>query len=91
MAAIGRNFGAQIIKNVGDCLILCYPRTSDASNKSAFNDVLECITMIESRNTINQVMSLLFQMMKVICKRQGLRSDRSERSVVRGNVTATAV
>jgi two-component system, OmpR family, response regulator ChvI len=55
MAAIGRNSGAQIIKNVGDCLILCYPRTSDASNKSAFNDVLECcITMIESRNTINQ-------------------------------------
>ena len=55
MAAIGRNFGAKIIKNVGDCLILCYPRTSDTSNKSAFNDVLGCfITMIEARNTINQ-------------------------------------
>jgi class 3 adenylate cyclase len=55
MAAISRNFGATIIKNVGDCLILCYPRTSDTSNKSAFNDVLECcITMIEARNTINQ-------------------------------------
>jgi CheY-like chemotaxis protein len=55
MATIGRNFGAKIIKNVGDCLILCYPRTSDASNKSAFNEVLECsITMMESRNTINQ-------------------------------------
>jgi len=55
MAAIARNFGAKIIKNVGDCLIFCYPRTSDPSNKSAFNDVLECcITMIEARNTINQ-------------------------------------
>ena len=55
MAAIARNFGAKIIKNVGDCLILCYPRTSDTSDKSAFNDVLECcITMIEARNTINQ-------------------------------------
>jgi two-component system, OmpR family, response regulator ChvI len=55
MAAIARNFGAKIIKNVGDCLILCYPRTSDTSNKSAFNDVLGCcITMIEARNTINQ-------------------------------------
>src|SRR5215471_6284233 len=55
MAAIARNFGAKIIKNVGDCLILCYPRTADTSNKSAFNDVLECcITMIEARNTINQ-------------------------------------
>jgi two-component system, OmpR family, response regulator ChvI len=57
MAAIARNFGAKIIKNVGDCLILCYPRTSDTSDKSAFNDVLECcITMIEARNTINQKM-----------------------------------
>ncbi|MFZ0513312.1 MAG: response regulator [Candidatus Nitrosopolaris sp.] len=55
MAAIARNLGAKIIKNVGDCLIFCYPRTSDPSNKSAFNDVLECcITMIEARNTINQ-------------------------------------
>jgi two-component system, OmpR family, response regulator ChvI len=57
MAAIARNFGAKIIKNVGDCLILYYPRTSDLSNKSAFNDVLECcITMIDARNTINQKM-----------------------------------
>src|SRR5438552_18805389 len=49
MAAIARNFGAKIIKNVGDCLILCYPRTSDTSDKSAFNDVLECcITMMEA-------------------------------------------
>jgi two-component system, OmpR family, response regulator ChvI len=55
MATIARNFGAKIIKNVGDCLIFCYPTTSDSSNKSAFNDVIECcITMIKSRNTINE-------------------------------------
>src|SRR5215472_4089963 len=55
MAAIAGNFGAKIIKNVGDCLIFSYPGTSDTSNKSAFNDVLECcIRMIEARNTINQ-------------------------------------
>jgi hypothetical protein len=55
MAAISRNFGSKIIKNVGDCLILCYPRTSDTFNKSVFNDVLDCsITMIQARNTINQ-------------------------------------
>jgi two-component system, OmpR family, response regulator ChvI len=40
---------------VGDCLIFSYPKTSDPSNKSAFNDVLESfITMIEARNIINQ-------------------------------------
>jgi CheY-like chemotaxis protein len=55
MAAIARELGAKIIKNVGDCLIFCYPKTSDPSNKSAFNDVLECcITMVEARDTINQ-------------------------------------
>ena len=55
MSAIARGLGAKIIKNVGDCLIFCYPRTSDPSNKSAFNDVLECcITMVEARDTINQ-------------------------------------
>ena len=55
MAAIARESEAKIIKNVGDCLIFCYPRTSDPSNKSAFNDVLECcITMVEAWDTINQ-------------------------------------
>ena len=55
IAAIARESGAKIIKNVGDCLIFCYPGTSDQSNKSAFNDVLQCcITMVEARETINQ-------------------------------------
>jgi two-component system, OmpR family, response regulator ChvI len=54
MAAIARNFGAKIIKNVGDCLIFCYPTTADASNKSAFNDVLECSITMMSLHTINQ-------------------------------------
>jgi two-component system response regulator ChvI len=55
MAAIARNFGAKVIKNVGDCLISSYPETSDPSHKSAFNDVLESfIAMIEARSKINQ-------------------------------------
>jgi hypothetical protein len=55
VAAIASGLGAKIIKNVGDCLIFCYPRTSDPSNKSAFNELLECcITMVEARDTINQ-------------------------------------
>src|SRR5438128_8403951 len=54
MAAIARNFGAKIIKNVGDCLIFYYPETSDSYNKSAFRDVLGCcITMVEAHHTIN--------------------------------------
>ncbi|MFZ0895223.1 MAG: hypothetical protein WAZ77_12045 [Candidatus Nitrosopolaris sp.] len=53
--AIARGLGAKIIKNVGDCLIFCYPGTSNLSNKSAFNDVLECcVTMIDAHDTINE-------------------------------------
>jgi two-component system, OmpR family, response regulator ChvI len=55
MAAIAKNFGGKVVKNVGDCLILYYPKTSDSSNKSSFKDVIECcITMIEARDTINE-------------------------------------
>ena len=55
MAAIATNFGAKIIKNVGDCLIFYYPETSDSYSKSAFKDVFECcITMVEAHDTINQ-------------------------------------
>jgi len=55
MAAIARNFGAKVIKNVGDCLIFYYPETSDSSDKSSFKNVIEgCITMIEARDTINE-------------------------------------
>ena len=55
IAAIARESGAKIIKNVGDCLIFCYPGTTDPCNKSAFNDVLECcITMVEAREIINR-------------------------------------
>ena len=55
MSAIAKSLRAKIIKNVGDCLIFCYPETSDLSNKSAFNDVLECcLTMIDAHDTISQ-------------------------------------
>jgi len=55
MAAIARNFGSKVLKNVGDCLIFYYPETSDSHNKSAFKDVFECcITMVEAHDTINQ-------------------------------------
>ena len=54
MAAIARNFGAMIIKNTGDCLTYYFPKTSDSTNKSAFNAVIECgITSIAASDAIN--------------------------------------
>jgi class 3 adenylate cyclase/ActR/RegA family two-component response regulator len=51
MAAIARNFGAKIIKNVGDCLIFYFPYSS---SEKSIGDVMECcITMIEAHDPIN--------------------------------------
>jgi class 3 adenylate cyclase len=53
-AAIAKNFGANIIKNAGDCLIYYFPATSDSASQVAFSDVLECCTaMIDANRVIN--------------------------------------
>jgi class 3 adenylate cyclase len=54
MAAIARNFGANIIKNTGTSLAYFFPKTSSINNQSAFRDVIECgITMIAASDVIN--------------------------------------
>jgi two-component system response regulator ChvI len=55
MAAIARNFGANIIKNTGDSLIYYFPKTADSSNSmSAFKSVFECgMTMISVNPIVN--------------------------------------
>jgi two-component system, OmpR family, response regulator ChvI len=46
MAALAKNFGAKVIKNVGDALLFYFPSTSDTENMTAFKEVLECCTAI---------------------------------------------
>jgi class 3 adenylate cyclase/ActR/RegA family two-component response regulator len=46
MAALAKNFGAKVIKNVGDALLFYFPDTSDSENMTAFKEVLECCTAI---------------------------------------------
>ena len=55
MAAIARNFGANIIKNTGDSLIYYFPKTADSSNNmSTFKSVFECgLTMISVNPIVN--------------------------------------
>jgi class 3 adenylate cyclase len=56
MAAIARNFGANIIKNTGDSLIYYFPKTSDSNNSSIseFKSVIDCgLTMIGVNPIIN--------------------------------------
>jgi two-component system response regulator ChvI len=43
MASIARNFGAEIVKNVGDSVIFFFPKTSETTtDKTPFLDVLKC-------------------------------------------------
>jgi CheY-like chemotaxis protein len=43
MAVIARNFGAEVVKNVGDSVIFFFPKTSEtSSDKTSFMDVLRC-------------------------------------------------
>ena len=56
MAAIIRDFNANIIKNTGDSLLYYFPETSNnsADDISAFKEVFECgLTMVEASTIIN--------------------------------------
>jgi two-component system, OmpR family, response regulator ChvI len=46
MATLAKNFGAKVIKNVGDALIFYFPDTSQIKDRTAFKEVLECCTAI---------------------------------------------
>ena len=54
MAFLAKNYGARIVKNVGDALIFYFPDSSDSANEAAFKDILECFTtMLLARDIIN--------------------------------------
>src|SRR5215203_4741192 len=56
IATIALNFEAEIVKNVGDSLIVYFPNTNDPSNTLAFVNVIECgLTMIEVHGHINSL------------------------------------
>ncbi len=54
IAAIAKNFGARVVKNIGDALLLYFPFTLDRNDRIAFRDVMECLTaVIVARDFIN--------------------------------------
>ncbi|HSD04551.1 MAG TPA: adenylate/guanylate cyclase domain-containing protein [Nitrosopumilaceae archaeon] len=57
MAMIAKEFGASIVKNIGDSLLYYFPHTFDVSRTDPFGDVLECgMEMIKLRSVINEKM-----------------------------------
>lgn len=58
-SSIARNFGARIVKNIGDSVVYYFPRTSDVSNGPAFRNALECCVNLNS--AINVITAKLRQ------------------------------
>ena len=50
-----KDYNGIIIKNIGDCLLFYFPKTSDPYNIRAFREVVECcFKIIDERHNINE-------------------------------------
>lgn len=58
MTEIAKEFGAVVVKNIGDSLLYYFPDTCDAEDKSSIKIALECsLAMVYSYKDINKLMS----------------------------------
>lgn len=58
MAEIANEFGAVVVKNIGDSLLYYFPDTCDAEDKASIQNSLECsLAMVESYEEINILMT----------------------------------
>jgi CheY-like chemotaxis protein len=54
IAKIARNYGGRVMKNVGDSIIVYFPKTLDASNSDEFQIAMSCcMEMLNAHNSIN--------------------------------------
>ena len=53
-----KSYGGKVIKNIGDCLLFYFPKTTDVNNTEVFRDVIECgFKILDKRYNINQELS----------------------------------
>jgi len=58
MAEIAKEFGAVVVKNIGDSILYYFPDTCDAEDKRSVQNSLECsLAMVESYEEINILMT----------------------------------
>ncbi|MDE1844251.1 MAG: adenylate/guanylate cyclase domain-containing protein [Thaumarchaeota archaeon] len=58
MAEIAKEFGAVVIKNIGDSILYYFPDTCDAEDTTSVQTSLECsLAMVESYGEINRLMA----------------------------------
>ena len=50
-----KTFSGKIIKNIGDCLLFYFPKTSDSNNPEVFKEAIECgFRILDSRHSVNE-------------------------------------
>jgi CheY-like chemotaxis protein len=58
ISAIVKSYGGKVIKNIGDCILFYFPKTSDNKNEEAFTEAIECsLKILDSRYFVNQELS----------------------------------
>ena len=58
ISKIVKSYGGKVIKSIGDCLLLHFPKTSDNKNEGAFRETIECgLKILDTRYAVNQELS----------------------------------
>ncbi|MGI9012527.1 MAG: response regulator [Nitrososphaeraceae archaeon] len=53
-----KNYSGKVVKNIGDCLLFYFPKTTDVNNIGVFREVIECgFKILDERYSINQELS----------------------------------
>jgi class 3 adenylate cyclase len=53
-----KSSSGRIVKNIGDCLLFYFPKTSNDKNENSFRDVIECaLKILDKRYSINDELS----------------------------------
>jgi CheY-like chemotaxis protein/class 3 adenylate cyclase len=50
-----KSYSGKVVKNIGDCLLFYFPKTTDVNNIGVFREVIECgFKILDERYSINQ-------------------------------------
>ena len=55
VSEIIKNYNGRVIKNIGDCLLFYFPKTSDSNNLELFKETIECgFKILDARQSVNE-------------------------------------
>ncbi len=58
VSKIVKSYSGKIIKSIGDCLLLHFPKTSDNKKEAVFREAIECgLKILDVRQVVNQELS----------------------------------